>query len=59
MLAEKGENLKLMWVPAHTGIEENEAAKEAAKDALNEDILPGSKAKEMDWKLIWRSDHFF
>jgi ribonuclease HI len=40
MLAEKGESLKLMWVPAHTGIEGNEAADEAAKDALNEDILP-------------------
>jgi hypothetical protein len=25
MLAEKGENLKLMWVPAHTVINGNEA----------------------------------
>jgi ribonuclease HI len=32
-----------MWVPAHTEIDEgNEAADEAAKDALNEDILPGT-----------------
>jgi RNase H len=50
MLAEKGESLKLMWVPAHTGIEGNEAVDEAAKDALNEGILPGTKATEMDWK---------
>jgi ribonuclease HI len=48
MLAEKGECLKLMWVSAHTGIDVNEAADEAAKDALNEDILPGTKATEMD-----------
>jgi hypothetical protein len=50
MLPEKGESLKLMWVPAHTEIERNEAADEAAKDALNEDILPGTKATKMDWK---------
>jgi ribonuclease HI len=50
MLAEKGESLKMMWVPAHTGREGNEAADVAAKDALNEDILPGTKATEMDWK---------
>jgi hypothetical protein len=41
MLAEEGESFKLMWVPAHKGIERNEVADEAAKDALNEDILPG------------------
>jgi hypothetical protein len=50
MLAEKGEIFKFMWVPAHTGIEGNEATDEAAKNALNEDILPRTKAKEMDWK---------
>jgi ribonuclease HI len=37
-------------VPAHTGIEGNQAADEAAKDALNQDILPWTKATEMDWK---------
>jgi ribonuclease HI len=50
MQAEKGEGLKLMWVPAHTGIEGIEAVDKAAKDALNEDILPRAKATEMDWK---------
>jgi ribonuclease HI len=46
---EKGENLKLIWVPAHSRIERNEALDDAAKDALSEDILPGTKAAEMDW----------
>jgi ribonuclease HI len=50
VLAEKGVSLKLIWVPAHTGIEGNQAADEAAKDALNQDILPWTKATEMDWK---------
>jgi ribonuclease HI len=49
-LAEKGKSLKLMWVPAHTGIEGNEVADKAAKDALNEEILPWTKATAMDWK---------
>jgi ribonuclease HI len=44
MLAEKGKSLKLMWVPAHTG-----------KDALNEDILPGTKATEIDWKRLLKN----
>jgi hypothetical protein len=34
-------------VQAHTRIEGNEVADEAAKDALNQDILPGTKATEM------------
>jgi hypothetical protein len=36
MLAEKGESLKLMWVPAHTGIEGIEGVDKAAKDALQQ-----------------------
>jgi hypothetical protein len=50
MLAEKGEILKLMWVPAYMGTEGNKPADEETKDALNEDILPGTKATEMDLK---------
>jgi ribonuclease HI len=34
MLAEKGESLKLIWVPAHTGRERNEAADEASKRCI-------------------------
>jgi ribonuclease HI len=30
--------IKLVWVPSHLGIVGNEAADQAAKDALNEDI---------------------
>jgi hypothetical protein len=39
MLAEKGEKLKLMWTPVHTGIKGKKASDEAAKYTLNEDIL--------------------
>jgi ribonuclease HI len=31
LMAEEGSNLKLMWVPAHVGIKENETADKAAK----------------------------
>jgi ribonuclease HI len=44
LLAEEGEDLKLMWVPAHTGIEGNESADKAAKEALHE-----IRATENDW----------
>jgi hypothetical protein len=44
-----------MWVPPHSGIEGIEAADEAATDALNEDILPGTKAIEIDWKRLLKN----
>jgi hypothetical protein len=50
MLADKGESLKLMWVPANTEIEGYEVADKAAKNALNEDSLAGTKATKMAWK---------
>jgi ribonuclease HI len=31
-------HIKLIWVPSHVGIGRNEAADQAAKDALNEEI---------------------
>jgi ribonuclease HI len=31
-------HIKLIWVPSHVGIGGNEAADQAAKDALNEEI---------------------
>jgi ribonuclease HI len=34
---EKG-RVKLMWIPSHSGITENERTYEAAKNALEEDI---------------------
>jgi ribonuclease HI len=36
----------ISWVPAQTGIEGNEAADEAAKDALSEDIYQGLKQQK-------------
>jgi ribonuclease HI len=38
-----------MWVPTHTGIEGNESAEEAAKEALHEEPAPDIKATENDW----------
>jgi ribonuclease HI len=31
-------HIKLIWVPSHVGIDGNEVADQAAKDALNEEI---------------------
>jgi ribonuclease HI len=39
LLAEEGEDLKLMWVSAHTGIEGDESADRAAKKALHEEFI--------------------
>jgi ribonuclease HI len=46
ILAEKRESLKLIWVPAYMGKEENEAADKSAKYPLNENFLPETKATE-------------
>jgi hypothetical protein len=32
------DHIKLIWVPSHVGIGENESADQAAKEALNEEI---------------------
>jgi ribonuclease HI len=49
LLAEEGEDLKVMWVPRHTGIEGNESANKAAKEALHEKPAPDIRATENDW----------
>jgi ribonuclease HI len=38
LLAVEGLNLRLMWVPAHTGITGNERADKAAKEALEQNV---------------------
>jgi ribonuclease HI len=38
LLAEKGSNLRLMWVPSHMGITGNERADKAANDALDKNV---------------------
>jgi ribonuclease HI len=37
-MAEEGNNLKLTWIPAHTGIKGNEEADEAAKKSLEPEV---------------------
>jgi ribonuclease HI len=44
LLAEKGEDLKLMWILAHTGIGGNESVDKAAKEALHEEPAPEIRA---------------
>jgi hypothetical protein len=49
LLAEEREDLKLMWVPAQTGIEGNESADKAAEEVLYEEPSPEIRATENDW----------
>jgi ribonuclease HI len=37
-MADEGNNFKLMWVPAHTGIKGNEEADEAARESLKQEV---------------------
>jgi hypothetical protein len=49
LMAEEGNNIKLMWVPAHTGIKRNEEADEAA----NEFLLQEEKCLKIDKGPGW------
>jgi hypothetical protein len=49
LLAEEGEDMKLMWVPAHTRIEDNEFVDKADKKTLHEEPAPEIRATENDW----------
>jgi hypothetical protein len=51
-MAEVGNNLKLMWDPAHTGIKENEEADEAAKEAMEKEVV------KTDWSGWTRKKMF-
>jgi hypothetical protein len=48
-MAEEGNNLKLMWVPAHTGNEANKEAVEAAKEPLEKEVETTQKVVKADW----------
>jgi hypothetical protein len=48
-LAIKGTNMRLMWVPAHTGITGNERAVKAAKEALDQNVEMGIKFVKSDY----------
>jgi ribonuclease HI len=48
-MAEEGNNLKLMWVPTHTGYEGNEEADEAAKESLEPEVETTHKVVKADW----------
>jgi ribonuclease HI len=49
LMAEEGNNLKLTWIPAHTGIKGNEEADEAAKKSLEPEV-------ETTHKLVWMDE---
>jgi hypothetical protein len=55
LLAEEGEDLKLMWVPANNGIEGSESADKVAKEALHEEPAPEIRATENDW-IKWTKE---
>jgi ribonuclease HI len=48
-MAEEGNNLKLMWVPAHTEIKRNKEADEAAKESLEQVKETTHKVVKTDW----------
>jgi ribonuclease HI len=47
-MAVEGNNLKLMWVPVHTGIKKNEEADEAAKESLEQEVKISHKVDKAD-----------
>jgi ribonuclease HI len=55
---EEGNNLKQMWVPAHTGIKGNEEADEAAKESLEQEVKTTHKVVKADWSGWTRKKTF-
>jgi ribonuclease HI len=49
LMAEEGNNLKFMWVPAHTGNEGNKEAVEVAKKSLEKEVETTHKVVKADW----------
>jgi ribonuclease HI len=49
LLVEEGPNLRLMWVPPHTGITGNERADKAAKEALDQYVEMRVKVIKFDY----------
>jgi ribonuclease HI len=47
-MAEENNNLKLMWVLAHTEIKGNEVADEVAKESLEQKVETTHKVVKMD-----------
>jgi ribonuclease HI len=58
LMAEEGNNIKLMWVPAHTGIKGNEEADEAANESLEQEVETTHKVVKSDWSGRRRKKKF-
>jgi hypothetical protein len=57
-MAEEGNNLKLMCVLAHTGINGNEEADEATKESLEKEVKTTYKVVKTDWSGCTRKNMF-
>jgi ribonuclease HI len=49
LLAEEGSSLRLMWVPAHSGVTGNERADKAAREALDQSVEMRIKVVKSDY----------
>jgi ribonuclease HI len=51
-MGEESINLKLMWVPAHTGIKGNEDANQVATESLEQKMETSNKVGKTEKSLV-------
>ena len=67
-LYEEGKHIEICWIPAHVGVQGNEEADTAAKDAINKnrsqinvpvcDFIPVLKQFTFEkWQRLWNEEH--
>jgi hypothetical protein len=49
VMAEEGNNLKLMWVPVHIGIKENKETDKVEKESLEQEVETTHNIVIVDW----------